>query len=291
MVRDDAHRFLRFVIPVIAPAGLLLQELDHGEEKVGLVSVGQAVQEGEHTVQAETGIHVLVCQGSVTVGVFDVLHVYVVADLDIAPAAAGRTAVRSAGLVMARIEPLVVRAAGGAGGAFELPPVVGLGEVEDMLRQDADFLQQVSGFVIPRGGVVAFENGGADFFSVQAEDFRQQVVTPLRLLFLEVVAQGPVAHHLEEGEVGRIADALDIHRADAALHVAQALLSGGMVLAQQVGHERLHAGHVEHDAGAPVADQRNGTDIDMSPFLIEADPGVSQFLGSDHKAVLSLAFD
>ncbi len=91
--------------------------------------------------------------------------------------------------------------------------------------------------------------------------------------------------------MGRIPDALDIDRADAALHVAQTLLSGRMLLAEQIGHQRLHAGHVEHNAGAPVADQRNGTDIDMLPFFIEADPGISQFLGGNHRTVLSLMFE
>ena len=49
--------------------------------------------------------------------------------------------------------------------------------------------------------------------------------------------------------MSRVADALNIHGADAALDVAQALFPGGMILAQQIGHERLHAGHVEHHAG------------------------------------------
>ena len=150
-----------------------------------------------------------------------------------------------------------------------------------MLRLDADFLQQAGGLLIPGSGVVALEDGGADLVSGQTENPREQVEAPLGLLLLEVVAQGPVAHHLKEGEMARVADALDIHRADTALHVAQALLSGGMFLAQQVGHQRLHAGHVEHDAGAPVADQRHRADIDMAPFLVETDPGVPQFLGSN----------
>ena len=91
--------------------------------------------------------------------------------------------------------------------------------------------------------------------------------------------------------MGRVADAFDIHRTDAALDITEPFLSGGMLLSEQIGHQRLHAGHVEHDPGAPVPDQGYRTDIDMSPFLIEADPGVSQFLGSDHQAILSLAFD
>ena len=158
-----------------------------------------------------------------------------------------------------------------------------------MLRQDADLLQQVCGFIIPGSGVIAFKHGGADFLAVQAENLGQQVIAPLGLFLLEIIAQGPVAHHLKEGEVSGVADAFNIHRTDAALHVAQALLSGRMLLAQQIGHQGLHAGYVEHDAGGPVTDQRDGSDIDMSPFLIETDPGISQFLGRDsfHNSQLS----
>ena len=291
MIRDDPHRLLRFSVFIIVEAGLSLQQFDHGEEQVGLVAVGQAVQEGQHPVEAETGVHVLVCQGSVAVGVLDILHIDVVADFDIASAAACRAAVRTAGLVMTGIEPFVVRAAGRTGSAFQLPPVVGLGQVEDMLRQDADLFQQAGGLVVPGSSVVALEHGGADLPAVQAENLGQEVIAPAGLFLFEIIAQGPVAHHLEEGEVGRVADAFDIHRADAALHVAQALLSGRMILAQQVGHQRLHAGHVEHDAGASVTDQRYSSDIDVSPFLVEADPGISQFLGRDHWTVLSLTLD
>ena len=291
MVRDDAHRFLRVRVLVIIEAGFLLQMADDGEEQVSLVPVGQAVQEGQHTVQPEAGIHVLVCQRRIPVRVLNILHVDVIADFDIPAAAAGRTAVRAAGLVMTGIEPFVVGAAGGTGRPFQLPPVIRLGKVENVLRQDADTPEQVRGFIVPGGGFVAFEDSGTDLPAVQAENLGQQVIAPLGFFLLEIVSQGPVAHHLKEGEMGRVADAFNIHRADAALDVAQPFLSGRMLLAEQIGHQRLHAGHIEHDAGAAVADQRNSADIDMSPFLVKADPGVSQFLGSDHQTVLSLTFD
>ena len=291
MVGDDPHGLLRVGIIVVTPAGFLLQMTDDRQEQVRLVAVGQAVEESQHTVQTETGIHILVRERGVPVGVLDILHVDVVADFHIAAASAGRAAVRAAGLVVAGIEPFVVRAAGRTGRAFELPPVIGLGEVEDMLRQDTDFLQQAGGFLVAGRGVVSLKNGGADFPAVQAENLGQQIIAPAGLFLLEIIAQGPVAHHFEEGEMGRIPDAFDIDRADAALHVAQTLLSRRMLLAEQIGHQRLHAGYVEHYAGAPVADQRNGTDIDMLPFFIEADPGISQFLGGNHRTVLSLMFE
>ena len=282
MIRNDPHRLLRFGVLVIPESGLFFQMPDHRQEQVGLVAVSHAVQEGQHPIQAETGVHVFIGQRSVSVGILDVLHIHVVADFNIPAAAAGRPAVRAAGLIVAGVKPFVVRAAGGACGSFQFPPVVALGQIEDMIRQDADFLQQVCGFIISRRSVVAFKDGRADFLSVQAENLGQQVVAPPGLFLFKIVAQRPVAHHFEESEVGRVADAFDIHRADAALHVAQPFLSGGMFLAEQIGHQRLHTGHVEHDAGGAVADQRDGADIDMSPFFIEADPGVSEFLGGDH---------
>ena len=73
--------------------------------------------------------------------------------------------------------------------------------------------------------------------------------------FLEVVAEGEVAVHLEERAVpGGLADLLDVEGAHALLHAGRALVRRRL-LAEQVGLERHHAGVDEQQVGV-VEQQR-----------------------------------
>jgi hypothetical protein len=65
----------------------------------------------------------------------------------------------------------------------------------------------------------------------------------------EVVAEGEVAVHLEEGAVPRrLADLFDVERADALLHAGRAREWRGHQTGE-VGHERHHAGNGEEERG------------------------------------------
>ena len=58
---------------------------------------------------------------------------------------------------------------------------------------------------------------------------------------LEVVVERPVAEHLEEREVRRVANFVDVARSDAILHVGEARAGRVLHRAHQVRHERMHA--------------------------------------------------
>ena len=85
--------------------------------------------------------------------------------------------------------------------------------------------------------------------------------------FLEVVAERPVAQHLEErGVPGGLAHLVDVQGPDALLHVGGPLV-GRRSLAEQVGLERLHARDDEEHRG--VVGNQGGRGHDGVPLLLE----------------------
>jgi hypothetical protein len=86
-----------------------------------------------------------------------------------------------------------------------------------------------------------------------APDLGEQFPAPGERVLLEVVAEGPVAQHLEHRVVvGIETDVLEVvvlaAGADAFLGVGHALPRGGLV-AEEVGHELVHAGVREQQVG------------------------------------------
>ena len=82
-------------------------------------------------------------------------------------------------------------------------------------------------------------------------------------LFLEVVAEGPVAQHLEEREVHGIADFVDVAGADAFLVVGEAF-ARRMRLSAQVRDQRMHPGGGEEAGRVVVRDQRRALYLGVS---------------------------
>ena len=275
MVGDDAHCLARALVRVVPLSRERFELCDRAREQVGLVAVVQPVEKEQHAVEPEARIDVLVFERDVAVFRLAVLHVHVVSDLDVI---VGEDGIRLFGID--GIEPLVVGTAGRADGALELPPVVRLGKIEDMLFPDAERLQKARRLLVARGGVVALEHGGTQHVPVQPVHLGEDLVRPGSLFLFEIIAERPVAHHLEEGEMRRVAHRFDVHRPDASLHVAQALAEG-VRLSEQVGHEGLHARHVEHDARRPVADQGYRAHVDVSLALIKFQPALAELFGSD----------
>ena len=88
-------------------------------------------------------------------------------------------------------------------------------------------------------------------------------------LFLEIIAQRPVAQHFKEGAVACVADLVYIACADAFLHVGKAV-PRGMLCAEQVGNQRVHARHGEQRGGIVFGNERCGGDYGVSPLAEKA---------------------
>ena len=270
MVSHDAEGAGGLLVGAVLLAGQLGDLGDDAGEGVGLVDGLLAGQHADGTLQAHAGIDVLLLQrdeGAVLLLV--VLHEHVVPDLQVTAAGAGRRAVGAAGGLIADDEHLGVGTAG-AGLAGGAPPVVLLGQVEDVILFNAHGAPDVVGFLVTGAVLIAGEDGEGQLVLVQAQVIGagQELPGPGDGFLLEVIAQGPVAQHFEEGQVGRIADFLDIAGTDALLHVGQAG-AGGMGSAHQVGHEGMHTGGGEEDGGVILGDDGGRLNALMSLGLHE----------------------
>ena len=146
------------------------------------------------------------------------------------------------------------------------PARSGNAHVPVVVQQPAalDPLRLQAGDVLPQRGrlVVGVQHGDPDLVRVEAvaaavDRAGDQVPGELDRLGLEVVAEGEVAVHLEEGAVpGGLADLLDVQGADALLHAGRPV-EGRRLDAGEVRLERHHAG-VDEQQGGVVVEQRCG---------------------------------
>ncbi|MPM85999.1 hypothetical protein SDC9_133082 [bioreactor metagenome] len=79
---------------------------------------------------------------------------------------------------------------------------------------------------------------------------------------LEIVPQGPVAEHLKEGEMMGIAHRLDVTGPDALLVISEPL-PAGMVTAQNIRHQGVHACSGEKHCRIVFGNQGSPTDLNM----------------------------
>ena len=156
-----------------------------------------------------------------------------------------------------------------------LPEVVLLAEAEDALGRDADLL--VPDF---ERLVIINIDGRIQAVGVDADPVRagQEFPAPVNGLALEVVAEGEVAEHLEEGAVARgLADVLDVAGADA-------LLAGGDAVARRLllaGEERLHRRHTgvdEQQRRVVLRDQGKAGQAQMAFCLKKVQEHFPQFI-------------
>ena len=175
------------------------------------------------------------------------------------------------GAFLVRAEVDVNLRAGAAGaGIAHLPEVVVLVAVYDMVGGKV-CLPVAGGFVVAAQsfGLRTLEDSGIQAFRIQAEYIHQELPRPVDSLFLEVVAERPVAEHLEHGVVvGVEPDLLKVVMlaADAQtfLRVGDARPFGRLV-AQDDVFELVHAGVGEHQRGVVFYDHR-GRRHDLVPF-------------------------
>ena len=156
------------------------------------------------------------------------------------------------------------------------------GKEEDALARDARLFPIGRGFLVAGAVLVAREHRRGQFLGVDAEVFvaRQELVAPCDLLFLEIVAQRPVAQHLEEREVRGVAHLVDVARADALLNVGKTRALG-VLLTEKVGHEGVHARRREQNGGIVLGDEGRGADERVSLALVEIEPHLAQLRSID----------
>ena len=203
--------------------------VDDGADLVGLVHVLDVLQDHREAFHAEAGVDVLLGQfaGDVEVDlgadVVDlVLHEHEVPDFDVAVLVRDGAALDAVGGAAVVVD---LGAGAGRAGLAGGPVVVRLAHPLDPLGGHAGVLEpELLGFV------VLFVDGHPEAFRRQAvaavvNARGEQFPGELDGVFLEVVAEGEVAAHLEEGAVaGGLADFLDVAGADALLHAGGAVV-------------------------------------------------------------------
>ena len=268
VVGDDAEPHVVVVIArAIAPTGQLRRQVDERLEQVGLVDVVDVLQQAGHTLDAHTGVDVLLRQRAedlVTLlgsaGASLVLHEHEIPDLDVAilvgfgstfDAVGGSTVVEDLRARAARAghahRPVVV---------LHPAPLDALCGNTDLVAPDRERLVVVE--VDRRPELLR-----VDAVSAVVHRRGEQIPRKADGLTLEVVAEREVARHLEEGVVaGGDADLFDVECADTLLHAGGAVERRGL-FTEEVGLERHHACVDEQQVGI-VEDQRGTGHLGVS---------------------------
>jgi len=148
------------------------------------------------------------------------------------------------------------------------PPVIRLGQEGDACLGNPEIAPHRRRLIVARGVRIPGKAGDAQALGVQAQSLRQKLVAPADRIILPVVAQRPVAQHLEKGQVHLVPHLEDIVGADALL-IAHQALAGRMGLTQEKGHQRMHPGGGKEHAGIVLGDQRGAADHSVPPLLKE----------------------
>ena len=186
---------------------------------------------------------------------------------------AARAAVGPA-LLLAGVDEHLGVGAARAGSSRRTPPVVLTRQAEDTLLGNPERLPYLDRLFVGRDIAVlallalAAEDRDVELFGLEAEVLGEELVAPGDRLLLEVVVQGPVAKHLEEGQVRRVTHLVDIAGPDALLDVSEASSGGMLHRAHEIGHERVHARRSEEDRRVVLRDNRCAGD-DRVPLGFE----------------------
>ena len=268
VVGHDPHPDVVVVVGAVPPAGELLGPLDHGVHHVDLVDVVDALQQVGDALEPHPGVDVPLRQRADDVEVVLgpdraqlVLHEDEVPDLEVAILELGRHHQALGGLELslgAVLRTAVVedlRGGPAGSGHAHRPVVLVRPELDDPLGRQAGHLHPDVERL-----VVAMQDRRPEPALLEPEAavglrLGDQVPRVLDGAFLEVVAEGEVAAHLEERAVpGRLADVLDVGRADALLHAHRSVVRRRL-LPEEVGLERHHP-RVHEQQRRVVEDQR-----------------------------------
>ena len=277
VIREDSHGSCLRLVLFIVHTGQLFDSADDRDKNVGSVDIFCSVQECKNPFQSPSGINILLlqrCEGPVMMLL--VLHENVIAELRIFAAVTSRAAVRAAVRHIRDIEHLAVRT---AGAVFKSPPVIFRGKIENTVLPEAGGNPVLRAFLITGCVFIAGKNRRGQMIRIKAKHFRQQLKAPLAAFFLKIIAQAPASHHLEEGDVALVADGFNIIGSNTSLHIAEPCAER-MLFAEQIRHQRLHAGDIEQYACRSVGDQRHGAAVRVTALFVEIDPRFSEFLRS-----------
>src|SRR5262249_51643612 len=152
------------------------------------------------------------------------------------------------------------------------PEIVVLAKLEDAVRRDAQLPPDLVRLVISWNAVLAFEHRHDELVLRHPPDIRQQLPRERDRVLLEVVAEGEVAEHLEEGVVAvRGADVVEVVVLAADPHDLLARRRArvrALLAAEQRVLELIHAG-VREQQRRIVAGHERGAGYDAVAASLE----------------------
>lgn len=217
-----------------------------GLMKISFVDRVRSLKNNRETIKPCSGIDAFerqLCEHSVFTEI--VLHEYTsIPDLQETTA----FTVRSARWFTAPVVFLAIEENFSAGSAWSgstswSPEVRISAETDDSLARNQPFLHFLRFINWRYGGqlVVASVDRDIDSRSVELEDLADHLPSQLDCFTLEVVADRPIAHHLEESEMVPVADAFNVISPHALLNVTKTLARRNL-LASEKWLERSHSG-------------------------------------------------
>ena len=219
-----------------------------------------------------------------TVMMLLILHEYIITQLGVFATVTAGAAVRSAIRSVSDIEHLTV---GTAGAIFQSPPVVISGQIIYVFFFESGSDTILCAFLVSGGILVTGKYSGSQMIRIKSEHLGQQFKTPLAAFLLKIISKAPASHHLEEGYMAFVAYGINIVGTYTALYVAESGTQR-VLLSQQIRHQRLHTGNVEHNTGRTVGYQGYCSHIYVTTVYIKLFPGFSQFIRSELSHSLGL---
>ena len=275
VVGNNTQRNIGLVALAIGCAGETSHMVGDVHDGVNIEQRVHILANASQTLQAHAGVDVLLNQfGVIALAVVIKLREHVIPDFHEPVAIAAGTAVGLAAAILFATVIVDLRT-GAAGASAVLPEVILLTQAGHALFRNADHL----GPDIPSFIVVLIDSG-VHTLRLQAYPFRrsQELPGPLQRLFLEVIAKGEVAQHLEIGAVtSSLTDVLDIAGTDTLLAGADSS-AGRLHLTLEVG---LHGGHARVDqqkAGIILRNQRKAGQTQMVLAFKEGQEHLAQFI-------------
>ena len=260
MLGHNAHRVAGLGVHAVGPAAQLLDPADQRREEVRLVERGDVLQDHGGPLEPQPGVDAGGRKGGAcAVQVVIELHEHQVPQLH-EPVADVSGLVHRIGAVGAAVGPeasplraeVVVELAARAAGTLQprrAPPVVLVAEPVYPVRGYSGRPPQVERLVVVQ--VYRY----VEAVLGQAQPLGHELQAEGYGVLFEVVADAEVAQHLEQGEVGRIADLVDVHRPERLLGGREPPV-GGRRLAGEVGLELDHPGGRQQQCRVADRDQR-----------------------------------